>query len=313
MSGKGKSVVAGVVLVASLVAPAASAQTEKPPRDVTGDGYADILARDADGRLWLFPNSRTDEPYSWVDREIVGADYLYVDAIMWGDINLDGRVDLVVREPGRDNGILWAVVRDKDDTTWTKRIYFGTGWNIGASLATGDVNGDGRDDVVLRESNGNLWLYPHGGRTDAFPLDPRQLIGTNWQNVTALRLADVTGDHHPDLVARDQDGYLWIYPHPGDDTTTEASTKNKPATMSTTMWTFGARDTTPYPAGLGWDRYDSLFLTDVTGDGRPDAVGRDSEGTLWIYPHTGATEGTNPWPIRAKAGDWWSKYTYLLG
>ena len=304
MSGKGKSLVVGLVLVASLVVPAASVQAEKPPQDITGDGYSDVLARDPGGRLWLFPNSRADEPYSWLDREIVGADYATYDAMMWGDISLDGRQDLVVRDPSRDNGVLFAVVRDTDDTTWTRRIYFGSGWNIGASLAVGDVNGDGRDDVVLREGNGNLWLYPHGGRTDAFPLDPRQLIGTNWLGITALRMADITGDHRPDLVARDADGFLWIYPHPGDDAAS-ASTKD--------MWTFGSGDTTPYPVGLGWDRYDSFYLTDFDGDGLVDAVGRDANGVLWVHPNNGAPQGKNPWPNRVAAGDWWRQYTYLLG
>lgn len=301
MSGKGKSLVAGVVLVVSVAVPAASAQAAPQPRDVTGDGYADVLGKDESGRLTLFPNNRTDAPWSWSDREFVGTDFNYIDAMLFADVNLDGLDDLLVRQPDRNGGLLWAVQRDQDDTTWTTRIYCGEGWNGAVSLLAEDVTGDGRDDLVLREPGGLLYLYPHTGDTGQLPYRDRQLIGSNWQDVDQLRIADVTGDDHPDLVARDADGFLWIYPHSADVLSTQDA------------WTFGSRDATPYPAGAGWERYDTVFLTDVTGDGRVDAVGRDTAGELWVYPHNGAPEGKNPWPDRVAAGDWWSQYQYLIG
>lgn len=301
MSAKGKLAVA-LSLVMSLAVPGA-AQAAPQPRDVTGDGFADVLTRDDEGRLWLFPNSRTDEPWSWTDREIVGSDMNYVDAMFFADVNLDGLDDLVVREPTAWDGSLWAVKRDKDDVSWTTRSWIGRGWNIGVSLGAGDLNDDGMDDLVLRSPDGALWAYPHSGSPDGGSYPTRHQIGANWQHMTALRMADVTGDDRPDLVARDKDGFLWIFPY----------TNELMSTKGTTEWTFGARAADPYPAGAGWEEYDQLFLTDVTGDGRIDAVGRDGEGALWVYPHNGAEPGKNPWPDRFATGDWWGRYTMMLG
>lgn len=300
MSGKRIPLVAGLALVAALVMPGSAAAE---PRDVTGDGYADVLTRDATGRLWLFPNSGAQPPWDWTQRSIVGADMNYVNYLDFGDINLDGRDDLVVREPTLENGTLWIIQRDKTGTSWTTRVWAGIGWNLGASLAVADVNGDDREDMVLRETDGRLFLYPHSGFTDVVPFRTRTQIGANWQDVTALRMADVTGDARPDVVARDRDGFLWIYPY---------DTGARSAQAMVDMWTFGSRSATPYPAGAGWERYNQLSLTDVTGDGRIDAVGRDAAGVLWVYPHNGAPPGTNPWPTRVAAGDWWGQYTYVL-
>lgn len=303
MSGRRSSLAATVALLVALAVPGGAAHAAPAPSDVTGDGYADVVARDATGRLWLFPNNHTALPWSWTERGIVGADMNYVDLMLFADLNLDGLDDLVVREPTLQSGTLWVVQRDRGATTWTTRMWAGTGWNLAASLVAGDVNGDGRDDVVLRETDGRLYLYPHSGATDQLPFRERRQIGANWQFVTALRMADVNGDTRPDLVARDSDGFLWIYPYPTD----------APALASSSdMWTFGTLDATPYPAGAGWERYDALVLADATGDGRVDAIGRDAAGVLWVYPHNGAPQGKNPWPTRVAAGDWWNQYTYLL-
>ena len=40
-----------------------------------------------------------------------------------------------------------------------------------------DVNGDGKQDVLARESNGTLWLYPGNGSGSWLP---RVQIGSSW-------------------------------------------------------------------------------------------------------------------------------------
>ena len=107
---------------------------------------------------------------------------------------------------------------------------------------------------------------------------------------------DVNGDGLADAVVRDPgaaSGTLRVYAHDG------AITGNP--------WQ------TPASLGGAWDFADVLLLGDVTGDGRLDLVARDPQvgnGTLWIYPHNGATTG-NPWTTRSSAGTGWNAHGLL--
>lgn len=256
---------------------------------------ADVVARGTDGRLWLFENNGTTTPYAWETRRIVGADWNYVDTMTLSDITLDGQPDVVAREPGLQNGTLWVHVNDPSmpSSPYQKRVWCGHGWNIAVFIAAGDVTGDGRPDIINRDTEGRMFLYPHNGRTTETPFDLRQQIGSGWQGTTALLLGDVTLDGRLDVVARDTDGFLWIYPPPA----------------ALRAWDF--RSDTPYEVGAGWDRYAELDLGDVNGDGRVDVLARDGAGTLWIYLHNGAAIGANPYPTRTAAGTFWSAFTAL--
>jgi hypothetical protein len=276
--------VASVLFLGVLTTPAA-ADVGRPD---------DLVARGADGRLWLFTS-----PYLSEDRRIVGSDWNPVDRMTSADVTLDGETDIVAREPGLQDGTLWIHVNDPKQPTspWTTRIWGGFGWNIASAFAVGDVTGDDRPDVITREADGRMWLYPHNGATTSVPYTTRSVIGAGWQGISTLLLADVTQDGRLDVVARDADGFLWVYPPPA----------------ALRAWNFSARADGPYDAGGGWERYNPLVLADVNGDGRPDVVGRDSTGKLWFHLHNGAAAGTNPWPTRVSAGDWWGGYTALLG
>ena len=79
----------------------------------------------------------------------------------------------------------------------------------------GDLNGDGRPDVLARErATGYLWLYPGNGRGGWLP---RVRVGTGWDIFTAIvGPGDLTGDQRPDVLARERStGYLWLYPGNG--------------------------------------------------------------------------------------------------
>ncbi|MFG1806252.1 hypothetical protein ACGFMP_07275, partial [Streptomyces sp. NPDC049040] len=60
------------------------------------------------------------------------------------------------------------------------RTLIGPDWNIFDTIVgTGDVSGDGKADIVTRDSGGGLWLYPGTGKAAA-PFGTRTLIGPDW-------------------------------------------------------------------------------------------------------------------------------------
>src|SRR6476646_8394399 len=98
---------------------------------------------------------------------------------------------------------------------WALRQRVGSSWNVmDVVRGPGDMTGDGRSDLLARESaTGVLWLYPGNG---AGSLGTRVSLGKGWNVMTGLVAAgDMDGDRMPDLLARDGAGSLWLCSGPG--------------------------------------------------------------------------------------------------
>lgn len=146
--------------------------------DFSGDGNVDVLARDASGRLWLYPRNVTG---GWYPREQVGTGWNSMTAILApGDFNGDGNPDVLARDA---LGKLW-LYPGNGDSGWLTRIQVGIGWNGMASIVgPGDFNGDRKVDVLARDALGRLWLYPGNG---AGKWLPRVQVGTGWNSMTSI-------------------------------------------------------------------------------------------------------------------------------
>jgi hypothetical protein len=174
--------------------------------DFSGDGREDVIAREAStGKLWLYPGTGTG---SLGTRKLMGnGGWNAMSRIVaYGDLSGDGRSDVLAVE--KSTGKLWLYPGTGASTLGARKLIGTSGWNsMNALVGAGDMNGDGRADLIARQaSTGNLYLYP--GRTGA--LGSRVLIGNGGWNVmdTFLGLGDVTGDGYGDLVTTTKSSYV---------------------------------------------------------------------------------------------------------
>lgn len=129
-----------------------------PTGDATGDGFADVAARDSAGMLWLYPG---DGRGGWLPRRLAGNGWSSMLSVFSpGDFTGDGKPDLIARQ---NNGVLW-LYSGAGSGTWAEPIQIGTGWaQMTALFGPGDMNGDGNPDVLARHSSGALLLYTGNG------------------------------------------------------------------------------------------------------------------------------------------------------
>ncbi|MEU5050423.1 VCBS repeat-containing protein [Streptomyces sp. NPDC021096] len=146
------------------------------PGNLGGTKEPDVLARDKSGVLWIY-QGRPDGTLS--DRYRVGPGWdMFTDMAGRGDLNGDGKTDIVAKDKA---GVLWFYKGTGNyQSPFEGRVKVGSGWNIFNTLvSSGDVNGDGRSDMLARDTAGVLWLYKgNGNATD--PFESRVRIGGGW-------------------------------------------------------------------------------------------------------------------------------------
>ncbi|MGK5631652.1 FG-GAP repeat domain-containing protein, partial [Streptomyces sp. URMC 123] len=144
------------------------------PGQLGGGQASDIIARDKSGVLWIYLGYGDG---TVTGRVKVGAGWeIYNQIAGQGDLTGDGRTDIVARD---GSGVLWLYKGTGDyRAPFAPRVKIGAGWNIFNNLvSTGDVNVDGRSDLIARGTDGTLWLYKGTGNAAA-PFEPRVNIGT---------------------------------------------------------------------------------------------------------------------------------------
>ncbi|MDR2430156.1 MAG: VCBS repeat-containing protein [Puniceicoccales bacterium] len=170
-------------------------------------GYATWTARTNQQTLWTFhpisPKSRRFERYT--------------HGLGHGDINGDGRTDLVERDGW------WEQPRNPAETPWKMHRYpFAI---AGAQMLVLDINGDGLPDVVTAwhcHTYGLVWHQQHRHPTGAItwtrheilPIKPDlQSPALRISQMHALATADINGDGLPDLITGKR---YWAHGPKGD-------------------------------------------------------------------------------------------------
>ncbi|MFD2007283.1 N-acetylmuramoyl-L-alanine amidase [Streptomyces narbonensis] len=185
-----------------------------PMTTLRADGTGDVVARDKDGVLWYYKGTGNPSVPFKTRLKVGGGWNIYDKILGVGDMNADGRADLIARDR---SGVLWLYENTgASPNPFATRVRVGGGWNIYNELiSTGDMTGDGKPDLIARDTTGVLWLYKNTGGSPN-PYATRGRVGGGW-SVYNLMVGpgDLDKDGKPDLIARDASGVLWFYKNQG--------------------------------------------------------------------------------------------------
>ena len=185
--------------------------------DIDGDGSDELLARSSSGvetykwvgNSWERIASKSP-PYS--DKEGWGKQRFY-STIQTADIDGDGSDELLARSASgmltyKWSGSTWEFLDDKspgwsDKTGWGKHKYYST-------VQTGDINGDGKAELMARSSDG-MEFYQWTGTNWKFLFgkSPDWSDKAGWDNpqyYCTKQTADIDGDGAAELMGRASNG-----------------------------------------------------------------------------------------------------------
>lgn len=212
--------------------------------DVNQDGWVDLLRIDFPGKTAVWHENPHNKPGYWKTHLVYKA--VGNESPTMTDIDGDGRLDLLCNDP-QEKKMIWLRAPDKGDTVW-QRFVISDETNIpGADMFThglgvGDINGDGRKDVIIRKG---WWEGPADPRQTPWKFHPADL-GADCSQMYVL---DVNGDHLPDVISASAHNYgIWWHQQTQDS---------------------------------GWQHHEifkefsqthGMMLADINGDGYPDLV-----------------------------------------
>ncbi|MFI6055192.1 FG-GAP-like repeat-containing protein [Streptomyces violascens] len=153
------------------------------PGNLGGAPADDLLARDKSGVLWLY-TAKGDG--SFTPPVKLGAGWGVMTKIAGrGDLNGDGKADIIAVD---NSGIGWLYPGTGNwAAPFGNRVKLGAGWNTYNTLVgLGDLDFDGKADLVGRDASGGLWFYSGTGTTNGAPFKDRVKVGTGWNGMRLM-------------------------------------------------------------------------------------------------------------------------------
>jgi hypothetical protein len=271
--------------------------------DLDGDGRVDLVSPNySGGMVCILPgagepgvlNANSFGPR--IDLPAWGAPM----AIALGDVDGDGKLDIVVANRG---GMI-SVYRNisgadrLNANSFAPRVDFPSSDGELWALALGDLDGDGKLDVVTGSPSSRMMVLRNLGSVGTINFAPAFALPTAGQ-VVSIALGDLDGDQRLDIIACGFDGYkASIYRNIGVAGALSAASFDNRFDLPLGFYPFG------------------IALADIDGDNRLDLLAINyGGGDLYLYPNIGSpaapTSGLFGRPVIFPAGS--GSFTVAVG
>lgn len=304
--------------------------------DFNGDGYHDLISIRGNGEMWLFPGDQRGR-FDRSAATFIMTGWQHSNIVVGGvDINGDGRPDIVARQNGTGNVVVYF---NDGRGKLRPRVPGGTGFGMFDRLTLVEKFVSGKPAVIAHNSTtGAVRAYPIA--TSGSLGDPITVYASSWKEMRLVTgVGDLDGDGRGDIVTIDSANRMWLYPgtgagklHAGGkiklDTGVTGLKELVGAGIPNGMWTFysvatsgGTLKIIRYEPTSAFGSLKSTGLTIADGDrvvvagdwnwdGVPDLFVIRS-GRLMLHVGTGGGR-FEPDGVRIGTGDW-RRFAQVVG
>jgi hypothetical protein len=218
--------------------------------DVNNDGWPDLIVIGFPGTdiVW-YENPKKAGGY-WKKHIILGGISVGNESPNFVDVDGDGRIDVLCGDIGLKQMVWLSAPKKKGDTVWTEHPISAKNppgyWIFAHGLGLGDVNGDGRKDVIIKDG----WWEAPVDRTQPNWVFHKANFGPDCSEMYVM---DVNHDGMNDVISASSHHYgIWWYEQGRD-------------AKGDTTWTQHVINDT-------FSETHGVALADMNGDGYPDII-----------------------------------------
>lgn len=272
--------------------------------DLDGDGASEVISSCEGGNKSVFihwaPGKEKDylDPTAWKTEKLptTAGQQMWMYAL---PMQIDGShgPDFFVGSKGENGSIGWlqAPENPRDLARWNFHKLQDAGWVM--SLIAADMNGDGRDDLLVSDRHGKtrgvFWLENPGPERAPEPTAwKRHEIGGRDRELKFITIGDLDQDGRDDVIASEKQSLIWFR-------------------FEGETW---VERIIPLPAGVGGGK--SVVICDIDGNGRNDlafsceGAKAPLSGVRWLSWEKSPLDG--PWTDHEIAGPEGLKYDRLV-
>lgn len=256
--------------------------------DVNGDGFSDAIIGDSlSGMAYIFHSlgnsGISNASIGAANTTFTGSNGFGIFVVL-GDVNGDGYSDALVGDSGTGSSLF---IFHSAGITGINNVSSGSANTsltrgtccFGYSIAIGDTNGDGYQDVIVGHNSSNTAYIFHSSGTSGITSTNTAganttLTGSGGNFGTSVSSSDINGDGFADVIVGElSNDKAFLFLSGGNSGV--ASTND-----------LGANTTFTGSGGAGFSR--PLRFGDVNGDGLPDVIiGADTAFKVYIFHNSG--------------------------